>query len=479
MMLRTMSLFTMLALGGLLASAQEAPAPPAATAKAETTLADQTDVAVTVYNNNLALVRDKRKMSLPSGEIELKFGDVAAQIRPETVSLRSLTEAGSLAILEQNYAYDLMSPAKLMEKYVGKKVKLVNFSNEIGFTEKEAELLSVNDGNIFKVGEEIYLGHPGNIVLPQIPENLIAKPSLIWLLQNARADHEVEVTYLTGGIEWKADYVVSLDKAEKKLHIEGWVTLNNQSGAQFTNAQLKVVAGEVNVVQPPPPPAPMLAKRGIAMAEAAMPMREEAFAEYHLYTLPRRTTIKQNESKQVSLLTASDVGVEKIYEFRGNEGFYSQPMPPMKEQKVGVFLKFANKKENQLGMPLPAGIMRVYQEDSDGMQQFAGEDSIKHTPKDEDVRLRLGNAFDVVGERTQTDFQRISDNVFECSFEIKIRNHKETDISVDIVEPMTSDWTILDKSHEFVKKDARTAIFTVPVPKDGETVVTYRVRVKY
>jgi len=243
---------------------------------------------------------------------------------------------------------------------------------------------------------------------------------------------------------------------------------------------MKVVAGEVNIVTPPRPAMAAKGAYGGAMAAPAPPpMREEAFAEYHLYTLPRRTTIKQNESKQVSLLTAAGVGVKKIYEYRGNEGFYSQPIPPQKEEKVGVFLKFANKQENQLGMPLPAGIMRVYQEDSEGMLQFSGEDSIKHTPKDEDVRLRLGNAFDVVGERTQTDFQRLSDRLFESAYEIKLRNHKDSAIAVDIVEPMTEDWTILEKSHEFVKKDARTAVFTVPVPKDGETIVTYRVRVNY
>ncbi len=446
----------------------------------ESTLKDQTGIAVTIYNNDLALVRDQRKIALPSGEQHLRFMDVAEKIRPETVSLRSLSAPGALAILEQNYEYDLMSPAKLMEKYVGKQVKLVNFSNEIGFTEKQAELMSMNDGPIYKIDNQIYLGHPGQVALPEIPENLIAKPSLIWLLQNTGADHQVEVTYLTGGISWRADYVVTLNREETKIDLEGWVTLNNQSGAQYTDAQMKVVAGEVNVVQPPMPM--MEAKADFAMGRAMAappPMREESFAEYHLYTLPRKTTIKQNESKQVSLLTAAGVAVKKVYEYRGSEQFYSQPIPPQMEEKVGVFLKFDNKEANHMGMPLPAGVMRVYQEDSEGMLQFSGEDGIKHTPKDEEVRLRLGNAFDVVGERTQTDFQRISDRVFESAYEIKIRNHKDAAISVDVVEPMTEDWTILEKSSEFVKKDARTAVFTLPVAKDGETVLTYRVRVKY
>lgn len=471
-------------------AAQEPAAPPAETklhdalkegvANAETTIQDQTDVAVTIYNNDLALVRDRRKVKLLPGEQSLKFMDVAEKIRPETVSLKSLSSPGALAILEQNYAYDLMSPNKLLEKYVGKDVRLVNLSTEVSFSQVDAKLLSVNEGPVYQVGRDIYLGHPGQVVLPEVPENLIAKPTLIWLLQNGGTDHEVEVTYLTAGIGWKADYVVTLDKSETKADIEGWVTLNNQSGAQYANAQMKVVAGEVNIV-------PQLNLRadfngaggGMKAMAAPVPMREESFAEYHLYTLPRRTTIKENESKQVSLLTATGVGMTKVYEYRGNEGFYSQPIPPQKEEKVGVFLRFKNKEENHLGMALPSGVMRIYQEDSEKMLQFSGEDNIKHTPKDEEVRLHLGNAFDVVGERTQTDFQRISDRVFESAYEIKLRNHKDTNISVDVVEPMTDDWTIQEKSSEFIKKDARTAVFSLPVAANGETVLKYRVRVKY
>ncbi len=444
----------------------------------ETTLEDQTDIAVTVYNNNIALVRDQRKVTMYPGELSLNFADVAEQIRPETVSLRSLSQPGALHILEQNYEYDLINPAKLMEKYVGKKVRLVNFSNEIGFTEVSAELLSTNGGPIYKVDDEIYLGHPGTVVLPEIPENLIAKPSLIWKLSNDGTDHEIEVTYITGGIAWKADYVLTMNRAETMMDLAGWVTLNNGSGATYKNARLKLVAGEVNIA----PKATAKQQVGFGWAASMRPeiapMREESFAEYHLYTLPRRTTIKQNQSKQVSLLTASRVSVGKVYEFRGQTHFYSQKIPTPVEQKVAVFLKFKNEKSNNLGMPLPAGVMRVYQEDSDGMLQFSGEDKIKHTPKDEDIKLRLGNAFDVVGERVQTDFERRSNNVFESEFKITLRNHKESNITVDIVEPLPGDWSILDSSHEYSKKDAHTAVFSVPVRRDGETEVTYRVRVR-
>jgi hypothetical protein len=445
----------------------------------ETTVADQTDVAVTVYNNNRALVRDRRTVKLLPGEVSLKFMDVAQQIMPETVSLKSLSAPGQLHILEQNYEYDLMSPQKLMEKYVGRDVRLVNTDTEQNFTEVNAKLLSVNEEPVYQIGDEIYLGHPGNVVLPKIPEELIAKPTLIWLLNNDGTDHEIEATYLTNGLSWKADYVLSVNKDDSAMDLEGWVTLDNQSGTAYNNAQLQLVAGQVNVVQPQPMQKMVMADFVQARAAGAPMMQEESFAEYHLYTLQRRTTIKQNQSKQVSLLTASGVPLKKIYEYRGNVQYYSQQIPPMEKEKVGVYLTFQNKESDSLGIPLPAGIMRVYQADSEGRLQFAGEDNIDHTPKDEEVRLNIGNAFDVVAERKQTDFQQVAQNVTESEFEITLRNHKEQDITVDVVEPMPADWEVLKSSMDYEKKDAHTIIFHVPVKADGEAKVTYRVRTKY
>jgi len=445
----------------------------------QTTVADQTDVAVTVYNNDRALVRDRRKIKLAPGELTLKFIDVAEKIQPETVSLVSLNDAGNLHILEQNYEYDLMSPEKLMEKYVGKEVTLVNKSKEVDFLEQKAKLLSVNNGTVYEVEGNIYLGHPGQVVLPELPQNLIAKPTLLWLLDNGGTDHEVEATYLTSGMSWKADYVLTMNKEETQMSIEGWVTLNNQSGAPYNNAQLKLVAGDVNIVQP----AVQLnyaVKSDMAMPAAAPPpMQEESFAEYHLYTLPRRTTIKENQSKQVSLLSGSNIGVKKIYEFRGDPAYYSSKIDPIKDQNVDVFLAFDNKEKNQLGMPLPAGVMRIYQKDSSDMYQFSGEDRIKHTAKDETVRLRMGKAFDVVADRIQSDFKVLGSNSHESAFRITVRNHKEVPVTVDVVEPMPGMWNIIEKSADFVKKDASTAVFSLPI-KAGETAeLTYRVRVQY
>jgi hypothetical protein len=451
----------------------------AQTPTAETSEADQTDVAVTAYNNGIALVRDTRELSLPTGELQLQFKDVAEQIRPETVSLRSLTEDGSVVIYEQNYEYDLISPEKLMEKYVGKDVTIRNFNNEINLVEEAATLLSVNGGPVFQMGGKIYLGLPGTVVLPEIPQNLIAKPSLIWTLGNQQAEQKLEATYLTNGISWHADYVLTLDRSDQEFDLAGWVTMDNNSGATYTNAKLKLVAGDVNLAPPDMQKMQRFAQAEMAMAAAPPMPQEEAFAEYHLYTMPRRTTIKQNQSKQLALLNAAGATVQKVYEFRGQVHFYSSRIEPIEKQHVAVSLKFQNEEANQLGLPLPGGVVRIYQEDSEGMLQFAGEDRIQHTPKDEEVRLKMGDAFDVVADRIQRDFKQIAPQVFEAEFEVTIRNHKENDISVDIVEPMPADWEILEKTHEFEKKDAHTAIFSVAVPADGETTVTYRVRVKY
>jgi len=425
-------------------------------------------------------VRDRRSITLPAGESSLRFMDVAASVLPETVTLRSISNPGALRILEQNYEFDLMSPEKLMEKYVGRDVLLVNKSSEVTFNEQPATLLSVNNGPIYQVDGKIYLGHPGNVVLPEIPDELIAKPTLVWLLANDATNHEVEATYLTEGMNWRADYVLTLNQEETALNIEGWVTLTNQSGTTYNNAQLKLIAGDVNIVQPERRREMKMAMMDMAAGAPPM-MEEEAFAEYHLYTLQRRTTIKESQTKQVSLLNGSNVAVEKHYEFRGDVNFYRGPIEAIRDQNADVFMTFQNREENGLGMPLPGGIMRVYQADESGMLQFSGEDRIRHTPKNEAVRLTLGKAFDVVGDRTQDDYKALGPNMRECesAFTISVRNRKDTAIKVDVVEPMPGEWTIMNESAPYVKKDAHTAIFTLDVPADGEVKLNYRVRIRY
>jgi len=437
---------------------------------------DQIDLSVTAYNDGRGFVRDIRKITLPVGEVQLQIEDVSASIKPETVGFRSLTGPGSLAILEQNYEYDLISPQKLMEKYVGKQVTLINLHKDYTFEQVPATLLSTNEGPVYRVNNQIYLGHPGVVVLPEIPENLIAKPSLLCLVKNESAEQTFETTYLTDGIRWEANYVVTIPRDESALNLNGWVTLQNDSGTDYVNAQVKLIAGEVH--RAPAPREQMVMMKAMS-AEGDVEMAEqEAFSEFHLYTLPRRTTIKHNQRKQVALLRTEGVAFTRRYEFRGEDYYYFNFVPESREQNVDAFVEFQNTKENRLGVPLPAGVMRMYQEDSSGSLQFAGEDRIPHTAKDEKVKLAVGKSFDIVAKRVQTDYKIIADRVNESAFEITLRNHKDKDVTVDVVESLPGDWEVLQKSHDFEKRDARTIVFSVPVPKDGEVKVTYRIRVR-
>jgi hypothetical protein len=443
---------------------------------AQSTVSDQTDVSVTAYNNNIALVRDRRKLELIDGVQELTFMDVAQQIRPETVSIRSLTEPGSVQVLEQNYEFDLISPDKILEKYVGKDVKLRNFSKDSTFHEVAAKLISLNGGAIYKVGDEIHLNHPGSVVLPEIPENLIAKPSLVWLLDNKHLQQDLVVTYITGGIQWNADYIVNLNRNDSELDIVGRVTLTNQSGTSYNNALLKLVAGDVHRASA----GGHHNKMHLEFARASMAadsMQQESFGDYHLYKLPRRTTIKDNQTKQVHLLSGHGINAKKVYEYHGQVCHYHHA-GTMKNQKVGVFLKFKNSEENHLGLPLPAGVIRVYQEDSEGMAQFAGEDSIDHTPKDEEITIKLGNAFDIVVERTQKEFASLPHNGNRSSYEVVIRNHKETDVTVNVLEHLGANATITKNSSGFNQVDAFNVSFPITVPRNGKAVVTYTVEVR-
>lgn len=448
-----------------------------------TGLEDQTGVALTIYNVNLGLVKDQREIKLTKGTGELKFMDVASQIIPTSVHIKSLIDPVSLHILEQNYEYDLLNPQKLLDKYVGKEVKLYykNF-----YTEREeivtATLLSNNGGPIFKIGDEITFGHPGRIIFPGVPESLISKPTLVWLLENSLLKaQKVEASYLTNGINWRADYVVTLNDKDDKADLSGWVTIDNKSGTTYKDAKLKLVAGDVNRVKDEYEYKNKMLRAAVAEAAAKKEQfKEEEFFEYHIYTLQRTATIKDNQTKQISLISADTVPVKKELLYCGARYYYyNQHGEVISNQKVGVFVEIANKKENNLGIPLPKGTIRVYKHDKEGSLQFVGEDSIDHTPKDEKVRIKLGDAFDVVGSRKQTDWKKIAYDTYEASFEISLRNHKKEDVVVRVVEPIPGDWKMLISSHEYTKTEAFTAEFNIPVPKDKETKLTYRVRMRF
>jgi hypothetical protein len=448
-------------------------------------LGDQTDLAITVYNSNIALVRDVRQLSLPTGSFRLKFMDIAATINPATVHFRSLTEPDKLSVIEQNYEYDLLEPAKLLHKYVGKEVSLVRTYQDSGTTKHEeikATLLSDNNGPVWKIGNDIVTGiFAESYRFPEVPANLYDRPTLLMSLDNSGPrKHQIEASYLATNLSWNSDYVLTVARDDKAADLDGWVTLANNSGTAFRNARLQLVAGDLNRL--PVPSAPMAMRADAAKSMVAKEQfQQESFSEYHLYSLGRRTSVEDKETKQISLLQGTGVPVEKVFVVNGQNFYYHNQYNPGSPQKdpVMVFYKFKNEEKAGLGMPLPAGNLRVYQKDSKGGVLFIGEDHIDHTPKDETVTVHIGNAFDVVAERKQTDYKRIDTHVWEMEFEITLRNHKDTPITVEANEPIGGDWEMLSSTYKFTKTAAFAAQFKVPVDKDGTSVLKYRIRAKW
>ena len=471
----------------MFASSDKSAVPPvrAAAAQGTTTLDDQVELSVTVYNSDIALIRDVRTLEFPRGTFNLSFMDIAATVNPATVIFRSLTEPARVNVLEQNYEYDLLEPDKLLRKYVGRDVTLVRNRQVDGTTEQEevtAHLISYNTQPVWRINNEIVTGlHADHIRFPELPDSLFTRPTLIWTLDNGgTARHRVEAKYLAGKLSWNADYVLTVGRDDKAADIDGWVTLTNGSGTAFRNARLQLVAGELNRVRQNMNRmlvGEMSLRRD---APAAAPMAEEAFSDYHLYTLGRKTTINNNETKQVSMLSGTGFPVQKRYVVNGQHFYYHnfhRPGAPIRDA-VEVFYQFRNEAKGGLGMPMPSGTVRVYQADSTGGVQFVGEDRIAHTPKDETLNLKIGSAFDVVAERSQVDFQKISTNVYEVEYAVTLRNRKTAPITVEVNEPIgAATWRMLSASHKWVKTAAFAAQFMVPVEAGGEVVLKYRVRV--
>jgi hypothetical protein len=444
---------------------------------------DQSAVALTIYNANLGLVKDQRQTTLPVGTFELRFMDVASQIIPASVQVKSLAGPSSLRVLEQKYEYDLLNPQRLLEKYVGKEVRLYT---ENQYTERDetvtATLLSVDGGPVFKVDEDITFGHPGRILFPKVPDSLASKPTLVWLLENTQTKPQrIEATYLTNAINWRADYVLTLNARDDRADLSGWVTIDNQSGAAYANATLKLVAGDVNRVRDDQElRARVLAREGAAPKAAAPQFKEEEFFEYHIYTLQRPSTLKNNQTKQISLVSADQVPVKKELVFFGARQYYqSRYAEAVPNQKISVLLELQNKKESNLGLPLPKGVVRVFKQDAEGSLQFVGEDSVDHTPKDEKIRIKMGNTFDVVGSRKQMEWKKLAADTYEAAFEIAVRNLKKEDVVVKVVEPIPGAWTMLSSSHEYKKTEAHMAEFTLTVPKDKEVKLAYNVKMRF
>jgi hypothetical protein len=452
-----------------------------------TTLNDQSELSIAVYNSNIALVRDVRQLQLPTGDFRLKFMDIAATVNPATVHFRSLTEPDKVGVIEQNYEYDLLEPAKLLNKYVGKEVTLVRGYMDNGTTKHEeikATLLANNNGPVWKIGNDIVTGVYGETYrFPEVPANLYDRPTLLMTLENSGSPKQkIEASYLASNLSWNSDYVLTIGREDKAADLDGWVTIVNNSGTAFRNAKLQLIAGDLNrLPQSNLRDANRMYEMATKAAAAPAQFQQENFSEYHLYSLGRHTSVEDKETKQISLLQGSGIPVEKLFVVNGQNFYYhnvQNPGSPLKDP-VMVFYKFKNEEKAGLGIPLPAGNLRVYQKDSKGGLLFIGEDHIDHTPKDEFINVKIGNAFDVVSERKQTDYKSLGSRLWEMEFEITLRNHKDTPITVQVNEPIGGDWEMLSSSYKYTKTSAWAAQFDVPVKANGESVLKYRIRARW
>jgi len=428
------------------------------------------EVSLTIYNDNYSLVKDVRELPLQKGVFELEFKDVASSIDASTVSFRSVKSPDKVRIFEQNYEYDIVSTYKLMEKYIDKDISVIAKNGDF----LQGNLLSFKDQNILLRTEKGLTAINSEEILrfnfSKLPEELITRPTLVWQLSSdLSGNHPCEVSYMTNGLSWEANYVVTSNQDDTKIDLDAWVSINNYSGAQFEDANIKLVAGDLNRVQNLGGMERYAAK-GVLMAmdqAAAEPrFEEEALFEYHLYSLNRPATVKDNQIKQLSLFPSATVNSKKVYTYDWQKG----------ADKVRVSIEFENAEAAGLGLPLPAGKVRVFKKDSKDDLQFIGEDRIKHTPKNEKVTLFIGNAFDITAKREKTKYEVLSDRTREESYEVVIKNHKDEDIEVKVTDTFWGDWRIHESNIKVDKKTANKVDFIVPVKANGESKLNYIVR---
>jgi len=478
-----------------------------------TPASDRQAVDLTIYNSNLALIREERTINLVKGLNHVIIPDIPATIDGTSLHFSSLTNPSAVKVLEQNYQYDLVHQAKLMEKYIGKEVEFIRMDNEskkeysvigkllatgwqpqLGYDPYGGGTPYYSTGQmIAEINGKIEIGPAGRLILPSLPEGLILKPQLKWLINTTKADqHKTVISYLANQLTWNCNYVALLNSKDTEIDLTGWVTVTNNSGTVFKNAGLKLVAGDVNLVKEVQARARGMVMSKMAMAdEAAAPQfQQKELFEYKLYSLQRKTDLGNNETKQIELTSAKNVLSKKVfiydglsdqwrywynnYSYRGQGSFGQES-----NKKVGVFVTLKNEEKAGLGIALPKGKVRVYKRDDDGKEQFVGEDEIDHTPKDEEIKLYLGNAFDIVGERVQKDFRVVvSGHIVDETFEIKLRNHKSEPVDVLVYEHpwRWNEWDITRSSTSWDKVDQTTVKFPVKLKKDEEKIITYTIR---
>lgn len=458
-------------------SAQESPSKAVGT-----TVSDSEGISLTIYNQNFGLVRDLRSVNLKDGVNYLRFEDVASQIDPTSVSFSSLTAPNSLAVREQNYQYDLVDPSTILSKSVGKTLRIRRYMDNGTVKELNGTLLSSvghGGGLVLKTSDGVVLNPQGEIEVTSLPEGLVSKPSLLWKLESTKAgEQKTEIAYQTNGMNWHCDYVAVLNKDDSLADLTSWVTIDNRSGSTYKNASLKLLAGDVHRVSESRsmPRGAMMMK---AAAAPASQFSEKSFAEYHLYSLQGKTTLANNETKQMSLFNASEIPVKKLFVYEPEAANYGYRQNA--SQKVAVKFELVNSLKNHLGVPMPKGKVRVYKKDQDASLQFIGEDLIDHSPVDEKIRLYIGDAFDLVGEKKQTNYINTSSlgrDKRRISYEISLRNHKDSAVTITAVEHAWGDWKIANSSLPYTKKDSHTFEFVVQVPAHGETKLNYEIELR-
>jgi hypothetical protein len=453
----------------------------AVTVERPSTLADQRQINVTIYNGNLALIHDRRHIALERGENRIAWRDVSANLDGTSSLLESITSPGTVSLLEQNFNFDLLKPSALLEKAIGSQVIVIHNHPLPGQpTEERARLLSTNEGVILQYADRIETSlYDSRIVYTSLPANLRDRPTLVLDLDSVSAgSQDLDLSYLTSGLGWHAEYVGQVSANDDRLDLNGKVTLTNTSGTAYQNAHLQLVAGNVNV--PPPSPA-MLQTIGRVTSRSAESFAQENYFEYHLYTLNRPTTIAENQTKQVGFLTAHAVPIRKTLELRGGASYYRTNSPDLGAKlPISTYVSFENK-GGELGVPLPGGLVRLYKIDSRGTSQFLGADRIDHTPKNETVRLHVGDSFDVTARKKQTNFHIVSESpaVYETAYEIVVANAKDEPVDVSVIEPIPGEWQMLSENLPHQKSSSSTATWLVHVPAGARTTLSYNVRVRF
>ncbi|MEW6412459.1 MAG: DUF4139 domain-containing protein [Candidatus Zixiibacteriota bacterium] len=426
------------------------------------------DVAVTVYNSNLGVVSETRSLEFQKGVNRFAFTDVPSQIDPASVQFEVVGSNANISILEQNYAFDLVDPQQMYNKYIDQQIELIDkdgklYSGTLLAFSGDAITLQEKSGRI----KIVMMEHITEVNFPSLPEGLITRPTLFWIYNSDFSGKlDGKIGYQTSGMNWSAEYVGVLGSDEKNLDLSGWASIDNTSGKTFKEATLKLIAGDIGRIEPE---IFIRGGRGKAVYTADMGaagFEEKAFFEYHLYTLPRKATIADKETKQISLFEPAGTSVEKVFIYR----------PERDAKKVEVDIKFTNSKETGLGMPLPAGRVRMFKADDDGSMILLGEDMIDHTPKNEEVKVRVGYAFDIVAEQRVIDQTRISSEVQDQMFEIELKNRKDEPVTVEVEKKIYGYWDVLESSMEYQKKDAYTLVFRVPVGADKSTVLKFKIR---